>query len=167
VAITDISKVGDLFLYDCENGVCQRTDGFVKYGESLANTASCSTGSKCAVAAADLTITGIAVIDYTDFKFYDISDTSKETVKYTVAVNKEYFYKKDNNNFVLIKTANDGESSLMIIGVAKFSKLYSVFFFFFFFFFFHLNYPYLTFIIILFFSKWITNKMFFFFYYYL
>ncbi|KAG4092944.1 hypothetical protein H8356DRAFT_1294353 [Neocallimastix lanati (nom. inval.)] len=120
VAITDISKVGDLFLYDCENGVCQRTDGFVKYGESLANTASCSTGSKCAVAAADLTITGIAVIDYTDFKFYDISDTSKETVKYTVAVNKEYFYKKDNDNFVLIKTANDGESSLMIIGVAKF-----------------------------------------------
>jgi len=134
VAITDISKVGDLFLYDCENGVCQRTDGFVKYGESLANTASCSTGSKCAVAAADLTITGIAVIDYTDFKFYDISDTSKETVKYTVAVNKEYFYKKDNNNFVLIKTANDGESSLMIIGVAKFSKLYSVFLYFYFYF---------------------------------
>lgn len=119
VGISDIDSV-TLYLYDCKEGDCQRTDGFVKHASSLNSMAKCPNDGKCA-AAGDITVSGVAVIK-SNLAVEDI-DASGTTL-FTVAVGDNYFYKKANNKVVLIKTVNDGEAeqNLMIVGVAKYRK---------------------------------------------
>jgi len=124
--ITDDEKLlgAKLQLYDCKDGVCLRTSGFIQYDGTLSHRALCASDAVCIPAVTELTVDGVAIID-SDLKVYDIGDPTKDTVLFPIdTAGKEYFYKKDNNNIVLIRTVSNDEEPerVMVVGIAQYCK---------------------------------------------
>jgi len=112
-----------LKLYDCINGECVLTDGFIQYGGSLSSRALCTSDEVCTAAAGDLTVEGVAKIYYTNLEVYDIDDSSKTSKLFTIEVGNEYFYKKEDNKIVLIRTVSNSDvqqPKVMVVGIAKY-----------------------------------------------
>jgi len=119
--IDNDGKLADakLTLYDCKNGECIRTAGFIQYDGSLSSRALCARDDVCIKAAGDLTVDGVAKIDYTDLKVYDVGDS----YLFTIEVGNEYFYTENNDNIVLIKTVSNSETpvpNVMVVGIAQY-----------------------------------------------